>query len=318
MILSTIHFVLVVGIVVLVICALLSPLESLRWFAGWSDDEPEAKKPTSNDTNPGNPGQAEYIVWLSGIGSVPGETEDPYEVRFLSKLKARIPQAIIVDDAFAYSVRENPLAGKRVVDRAWRAARAGQAAGTAGVLLGTAIQLRNTLQVAVSADGRYGPIYNLGIAEAIGKRLTARGYLVPSRKPITLIGYSGGGQVAVGAARYLKSWLDAPITVISIGGVVSADPGLEVIEHLYHLQGQKDPIPGIGRVAFVGCWPFIAYSYWNQAVKADRVTVIPAGPVGHMAESGYFGAAHVDHTASLVCDLITEPPHVVHGSAAEH
>jgi hypothetical protein len=309
MILDTVHWLLVIAVAVLLVMALMSPLESLRWWAGWSDDElatsgPDPQAEPAKALPPR--GDERYVVWLSGIGSVPGQTEDPFEVAFLSQLRERIPNVVIVDDAFAYSVRDNPLAGKRMLDRVWRSARSGQTTGKPNLALGTAIQLRNTLQVAVSADGRYGPIYNLGLAEAIGKRLAARGYPLGSGKPITLIGYSGGGQVSVGAARYLKMWLDAPITVVSIGGVISADPGMQAVDHLYHLQGQKDPFPAAGKVAFVGRWPLVKYSHWNQAVSAGKVTTIATGPMGHMADSGYFGAQHVERTATIVSDLIKE------------
>jgi hypothetical protein len=307
MILSTLHILLLVALAVLVVLLLLSPLESLRWWAGWSAEDVAgaALAPPQTPVEP-RQGDERYVVWLSGIGSIPGQTEDPFEVRFLSELRQGVPNAVIVDDAFAYSVRDNPLAGKGVLDRAWRSARADQAAGKANAMLGTAIQLRNTLQVAVSADGRYGPIYNLGLAEAIGKRLAARGYPLGSGEPIVLIGYSGGGQVAVGAARYLKLWLQAPLTVISIGGVMSADPGLQAVDRLYHLQGEKDPVPGLGGAFFVGRWPFVKYSYWNRAVSAGKVTTIATGPMGHMAEPGYFGSEHLERTVSIVADLVNE------------
>lgn len=305
MILTTVHWLLLVALAVLVVLAVLSPLESLRWWAGWSDDEVAQSAPPSAAAAPQSD-NARYIVWLSGIGSVPGQTEDPFEVRFINELRQRMPDAVIVDDAFAYSVRDNPLAGKRAFDSVWRSARVSQADGKPNLLLASLIPLRNTLQVAVSADGRYGPIYNLGLAEAIVKRLRARGYPVGSGKPITLIGYSGGGQVAVGAARYLKMWLDAPIRVISIGGVIAADPGLQSVDHLYHLQGQKDPFPTMGKVVFVGRWPLLKYSYWNQAVSAGKVSTIPMGPMAHMAEAGYFGTEHVDTTASIVADVLKE------------
>ncbi|HET6314870.1 MAG TPA: hypothetical protein VFG86_00325 [Chloroflexota bacterium] len=305
MILGTLHILLIVGLVVLLVMLFLSPFESMRWWAGWSDDQVASAAPAKEPAAAADAqGDERYIVWLSGIGSIPGQTEDPFEVRFLSELRKRVPNAVIVDDAFAYSVRDNPLAGKRLLDRVWRTAHSDQAAGKANLLLGTTIQLRNTMQVAVSADGRYGPIYNLGLAEAIGKRLTAHGYPLDSGKPVVLIGYSGGGQVAVGSARFLKAWLHAPITVISIGGVISADPGLKAVDHLYHLQGGKDPIPGVGSAFFVGRWPLVKYSHWNQAASAGKVTTIPTGPMGHMAEPGYFGAGHLDKTVMIVADLV--------------
>jgi hypothetical protein len=39
MALGALHIVLLAGLAVLVVLLLLSPLESLRWWAGWSDDE---------------------------------------------------------------------------------------------------------------------------------------------------------------------------------------------------------------------------------------------------------------------------------------
>jgi hypothetical protein len=319
MILGTVHILLLAGLAVIVVLALVSPLESLRWWAGQSDEAaraaPQAAPPRSVPATLEN---ARWVVWLSGIGSVPGQTEDPFEVKFLQELRERVPNVVIVDDAFAYSVRDNPLAGKQVLDAVLRTARTDLEAGkTSRLVVGTTIQLRNTLQVAVSADGRYGPIYNLGLAEAVVKRLVARGYVVGGGEPVTLLGYSGGGQVSVGCARYLKQWLGAPITVISIGGVISSDAGLDSLDHLYHLQGGKDPMPGIGGVFFVGRWPMLKYSHWNHAVHEGRVTVIPTGPNGHMAESGYFGSPYIDHTATIVADLIKEIPDAEH-AAAQH
>jgi hypothetical protein len=306
MILSTLHLLLLTALVVVVVMALLAPLESLRWWAGWSDQEAQAAAPDAPTTPmPARRGDERYVVWLSGIGSVPGETEDPFEVRFLRELSARVPRVVIVDDAFAYSVRDNPLAGRRLIDPFFRRARQAQEAGRPPSLwLASLVQLRNTLQVAVSADARYGPIYNLGLAEGIGKRLLASGYPKGSGTPIYLLGYSGGGQIAVGSARYLKDWLNAPIEVVSIGGVISPDPGLDAVDHIYHLQGQKDPVPGIGSVAFPGRWPLLRYSAWNKTVAAGKVTVIPTGPMAHMAEPGYFGSGNVEKTAAIVANIL--------------
>jgi hypothetical protein len=244
-------------------------------------------------------------VWLSGIGSVPGRTQDPFEVRFLEELRQRIPLSFIVDDAFAYSVRENPLAGQRLVDSVWRSARSRQSSSaSSGLLLGSVIQLRNLLQVAVSADPRYGPIYNVGVAESIGKRLIAGGYPRQTAPRITLLGYSGGAQVAVGAAAYLVQWFGAPVDVISIGGVIADDPGMDAVDHVYQLMGERDPLPRIGSLVFVGRWGVIRYSHWNRAVAAGKVRALSAGPVQHMAQEGYFGSGHVERTAALVADLV--------------
>src|SRR6201999_4451186 len=123
--------------------------------------------------------------------------------------------------------------------------------------IGWLVNLRNIFQVAVSVDHRYGPFFNLGAAEGIVSALQAHGYRVGSGCPLVLIGYSGGAQVSLGTATYLASLVKAPIQVISIGGVMSADPGCYSIQHLYHLFGAADTMDRIGKIAFAGRWPLM-------------------------------------------------------------
>ena len=98
MILGTLHIVLLVGLGVLLVMLFLSPLESLRWWAGWSDDAVAEAAPVAPaaSTVAAHTGNERYVVWLSGIGSVPGQTEDPFEVRFLAALRQQVPNLVIV------------------------------------------------------------------------------------------------------------------------------------------------------------------------------------------------------------------------------
>ena len=59
---------------------------------------------------------ARWVVWLLGIGSVPGERRIQFEVQVPAGAARSGPNVVIVDDAFAYSVRDNPLAGKQLLD----------------------------------------------------------------------------------------------------------------------------------------------------------------------------------------------------------
>ena len=121
--------------------------------------------------------------------------------------------------------------------------------------VGALINLRNLFQVTVSVDHRYGPFFNLGQAENVRDALLAYGYRPGSGKGVFLIGYSGGGQVSLGLAAFLNRMLGSPVTVISVGGVMSSEPSCLQVEHLYHLWGTKDPIQSMGDLAFVGRWP---------------------------------------------------------------
>lgn len=285
----------------------LSPFEALGWWAGWYGDEvkeePETAIPAANASH--------FVVFLSGINNVSGEAFAEREVAFLRRLKRELADtgALLVDDIFPYSVTERALTGRRVFAWFWRWALRTKVSGPG--LAGLLINLRNLWQVAVSADSRYGPVYNQGSASMLLSGLLRHGYVPGSGVPVTLIGYSGGGQVAVGAAPHLKTMIRAPITVVSLGGVISADPGLLTLEHLYHLYGARDNVQRLGSIFFPGRWPFIP-SPWNSARKRGVVELIPMGPTDHTGPGGYLdeksflpdGRSHLDQTVETITRLI--------------
>jgi hypothetical protein len=112
------------------------------------------------------------------------------------------------------------------------------------------------------------------------------GYPLDSGVPITFIGYSGGGQMSCACAPFLKRALSAPINVISLGGVISANNNILKLEHLYHLVGEKDTVERIGPKMFPGRWKIFPLSYWNRAKRRGKITIIPMGPVGHQVPGG--------------------------------
>jgi hypothetical protein len=169
------------------------------------------------------------------------------------------------------------------------------------------------LQVAVSADPRYGPIYSLGVAQEIARSLARHGYRLGSQKPVCLIGFSGGGQVSVGCATYLSPLIDAPVKVISIGGVISDDPGINHVQHLTHFFGEKDPIQKAGEVLWPGRWPIMAQSDWNRAKARGKIDMVDLGPMAHNALGGYYDIRvslpnhqnYCEATAQAVSKVIT-------------
>jgi hypothetical protein len=183
-----------------------------------------------------------------------------------------------------------------------------------GALLYSLVMARNIMQVAVSSDRRYGPIYNYGVGRAIAQSLVRHGYRPDSVVPVVLLGVSGGGQVALGVAPAVRALLGAPVTVISLAGVLSDDPGIDSIEHLYHLQGSRDRVPLLGALLFPGRWPWIGHSSWNRARQAGLITTIDTGPMTHMGEREYLarravlpnGQRHVDHTVELIEGIFVE------------
>jgi pimeloyl-ACP methyl ester carboxylesterase len=150
------------------------------------------------------------------------------------------------------------------------------------------VNLRNVFQVLVSSDRRYGPIYSLGVGQECYRGLIRKGYHDGSDKPVFLIGWSGGGQISLGAATFLDEMVDGPLEVISVGGFMSSDPGLYSIRRLTHLYGTKDPLQGLGPKVFPGRWPISKTSAWNKAAAQGKITLVELGPFNHNVKQHYF------------------------------
>ena len=173
------------------------------------------------------------------------------------------------------------------------------------------INLRNIYQVLVSADHRYGPIFSQGAASAIEAALLKAGYAPGGGARIVIIGYSGGAQVAVGAAPFLKARLGASIDVISIGGVLASDRGIDAVDALHHVHGDRDRIEKIGAVMFAERWGAFANSRWNIAKRDGRLKLHKLTDIIHAGPDGYFGLpkrgdkSNNERTQEIVADILS-------------
>ena len=280
------------GLFLILIMAALSPFESLGWWAGWfgaSSPGPDARALEGGvGSEQVLPAADHYLVYLSGIGAIAGDYLFDAEVALLDELEAAIPGTLVLRDVFPYAMNNNGLTGQRFFASVWRWVKKSMLNGRVAFV--ALVVLRNLFQVAVSADRRFGPIYNYGTAQVILDSLLRHGYRVGGGKPVTLLGYSGGGQIAIGAATYLKAMIKGPLRIISLGGVIADDPGLDYIDHLYHLYGSKDPIQKVGAIAYAGRWPMLPYSPWNRAKAEGKISMIAIGPFKHNDPHGYFDA----------------------------
>ncbi|MCB0212068.1 MAG: hypothetical protein KDJ52_22185 [Anaerolineae bacterium] len=309
---DTLYTILLIILLWLLLSALSSPFEALGWWAGWYGGE-TLKLSDADPAHKAQPSPAcdisQYVVFLTGIAGVQQEIYLSNEREFLKRLAAAVPSAVIVDDIFPYSVTNRALTGQRIFAWFWRYTLWRKEHGGWGGFL---INIRNLFQVAVSADFRYGPMYNHGSAELILRGLRQHGYPIGSGRPIVIIGYSGGGQIALGAATYLKRQLKAPIRVIGLGGVMCSDVGLNAIEHLYYIRGTRDLVQQLGALFFAGRWPWLSGSYWNRAKEAGKITIITFDHMGHNGPGGYLddnshlddGQSHLDKTIATVTKIL--------------
>lgn len=280
--------------VALFVTAALSPIETLSWWAGWTEEEIEhIAEPEAGEHE-----NRRYIVYLSGVASISGRFVLPREKAFIRALKECTPDAVVISDVFPYSPSGLPLlAAPRTFERMWRGIQKIKLGGRAN-LLEALIRIRNIYQVMISADHRYGPIYNQGAASVIERELREAGYRPGGGAPVTIIGYSGGGQVAVGAAPFLTHRLKAPVDVISIGGVLASDPGLNFVRRLDHIVGDGDNVHRFGALMFPERWAAMAYSAWNAARREGRIVRHRLKGVIHAGARGYFGLVKFDGVAN--------------------
>lgn len=302
----------IIGIALL-LAGLLAPFEALGWWAGWYDGDrdtatlsvkPLAKPATEFKTS----SALHYIVYLDGIG----KSSFKYSARgakFLQRLETALPSdRVLIKNIIPYSVINLPLTIDRPLARFWqwieRNAR-----------LEVLVLLRNMFQVAVSVDSRYGAIYNRGTAQIIIDRLLSRGYQPGSGTLITLIGYSGGGQISLGAVPYLKKVLAAPIEVISLAGVISGNNEVAKVEHLYYLVGNQDRVARFTPWLFPRRWSIISWSNWNLAKSRGEISFISLGKVGHDSKNGPLdesailpnGYNHLEQTLAIILRILTRP-----------
>lgn len=281
--------------VILLISGTLSPIGTLVWWLSQEAENLGFKKDSAKQIQPSknqNVGTAKlncYIIFLTGVGDFSTNELTPGEEIFLNGLDHDHANCVIVRDVFPYSVANKGLGGERFLAPLWSFANKAEGwLGAANVL----IKVRNLWRFAISADERYGPVYNQGIASAIINRMNAAQPIPQNpRQPLKLIliGTSGGGQVALGATQYLDEWLDAQIVVVSVGGVFNGINGFDAANHVYHLWGSRDWVDNIGSIVFPSRWSLTFASPFNQALQQGDYQEIMTGYHEHDGSEGYFG-----------------------------
>jgi hypothetical protein len=317
---GTVATILVVG---LVLTLLAAPFDSLAWWAGLVRQDatrPVALAAPEAPTASPAPAPGPFVVFLSGVGTM-GRQIDAWEQRLTDHLAAGMGAAgdgtgVMVTGLFPFSASAQPLAERRRTGAFWRrlSRRRDERPGLLTALGEQFVNWRNLTQVLVSMDPRYGPIYNAGGARSLRAALVNHGYVPGGGAPVVLIGYSGGAQVCLGAATYLKPALAGPLTVISLGGAVGSDRGLESVARMYHLYGSADVEQKLPAALLPSRWPLARRSYWNRALADGRLRYVSLGDMGHTGPGGYLdpdssgpdGRSYLDVTAGAMVEIIEQ------------
>ena len=306
---------LIAGLGLLTISLFLAPIEALGWWAGWFGEGELGEAPkgpqSRNDYREIGAGKTaeRYVVYLDGIAKVGHGNYDDVS-GLLDRLSSGLPRSVVLGDILPYSVTNVELIQGRPFSRFWRRMLQFKLEGRRP-LLAFSINARNLLQVLVAADGRYAPIYGRGEARMIVAALLARGYRPASGTPVVIVGYSGGVQVGLVTAPFLKRALQAPITMISLAGVMASEPGMDELEHFHHLEAHSDKIPSWGRLMFPGRWSVMSYSYYNRLKRSGRYSSYEMGDMRHNGAGSYLddhvisdGISHQQATAERLIGII--------------
>ncbi len=268
--------------------ALLVPLEALGWWAGWYGDRIEPKihpeiseEPLSRPTD-----IVRYVVCFDGI-------ERALFQEFQRELTAALPDNIMLIGGLL------PLSARTT-------------AVVRGSFFAFMMSIRDLIVVAVSADPRYGRIYNQRTAQIIYNSLIGHGYRSDSQIPITVIGFGAGAQKAMAAIPDLKQALDTPIEVISVAGEIAGNNNAILVEHLYHLVGDKDIFERLIQILSPRRWKVFFLSYWNRAQHMGKISVVSLGPVAHIGRGGPLdgnkylpdGRTHLRQTLDIVSSIV--------------
>ncbi|TVP61433.1 MAG: hypothetical protein EA343_14280 [Nodularia sp. (in: Bacteria)] len=296
----------------LLIWGTFAPVGTVVWWLDRGAEKLEIrtrrlyKRVNDDDTNADLATESRcYIVFLTGVGDTSADQLSSGEEAFLDKLEQDQPQCLTVRNVFPYSAANQDIAGQKifeflenVVERAdgWLE------------LTQYLLELRNVWRMAISADNRYGSIYNQAIALSIAEQMENKQPIPSSsQQPIQLIlmGTSGGVQVALGAAPYLNEWLTVDITIVSFGGVFDGNEGFDAAQHIYHFRGERDLIENVGGIVFPARWQWTIGSPYNRARRQERYTVYSSGNHQHEGDEGYFGkeVAQDDGTTYLELTL---------------
>lgn len=286
---------LLLAVFILIIWGITSPVGTVVWWLGQGAETLGLKKnqslilPPNNDSNPAfQSSQINcYIVFLTGVGDFSANELTPGEEVFLDRIVESHPNCVAVEDVFPYSAENKGLGGQRLLSPVWHFANRNGGMGIASVL----IKIRNLWRFAISADPRYGSIYNQGIANAIIERMNGEQPISRQKSQpldIILVGTSGGVQVALGAAPYLNQWLDTKITIVSVGGVFNGRSGFQAAR-FYHLRGSRDWVEDLGGIVFPSRWLWNVSSQFNQARLQGHYSARSSGPHAHDGPEGYFG-----------------------------
>ncbi|MEO1003268.1 MAG: alpha/beta hydrolase [Cyanobacteria bacterium J06638_7] len=252
-----------------------------------------------------------FLVYLDGIHQVERD-HPPRVLRLLDEIERGLdPHTVLMKGLESYTVLPVKLAEDRGSAWLWRRLFALQEEHPRPwirFLAAFLVQANNVIKVGISSDRRYGPIASYLLALKIVHSLLPLGFVIGSHQQVVLLGYSGGGEMAMGVADYLQRLCRSPIRILTFCGVFSGNQQLARVEAIQMVVGSRDPVAAFGRLAYPGRLPLLPLSLWNQARRRGQVSRRRLVGMGHNGEHGPFSDRFRSALARCLLELIGSPP----------
>jgi hypothetical protein len=244
-----------------------------------------------------------FVVYLDGIHQST-EEHPPRVAALLAELGAQLPPGTeLIEGVQTYTISPAELAADAGSRWFWRRLFALQESHPnplVNAICGALVQANNVIKVGISADRRYGPILNYELALKVAKRLVEAGLRQGSGQRIVLLGYSGGGEMAMGMADMLQVLCRCPVQILTCCGVFSGNQRLDQVAGIAMVVGSRDPVAALGPLLFPGRSPLLPLSNWNKARLAGRVKRQVVAGMGHNGASGPFSPRHRAAVVALI------------------
>ncbi|MCS5690397.1 alpha/beta hydrolase [Cyanobium sp. FGCU-6] len=280
------------------IAGIYSLISQYAFWEGWLDGLPAPDQLFAPAADAGGeavegaaPPTRRYLIYLDGIHQSASD-HPPRITEFLDLLQSRLPQDTeLLRGLETYTVMPVSLQEDKGSRWFWQRLFALQESHPSPVVQGLCaalVQANNVIKVGISSDPRYGPILNYELALKIALRLSEAGYRPEAGAELVLLGYSGGGEMAMGVADYLRRLTRAPVRIITVCGVFSANQILDEVGAILTVVGSADPVAALGRLLYPGRLPWFRRSSWNRARQQGVVRRHVVGGMAHNGSRGPF------------------------------
>lgn len=294
------------GCVLVVVTALVgvySVMVDFVFWEGWVHGLPDPSRLFASGRHPSSD-HRHYLVYLDGIHQSE-ESHPPRVSEFLECLDREIPEdTLLVKGIEAYTITNAGLRTTTLGGWFWQrlfALQEHHANGLVRFICAFCVQANNVIKVGISSDRRYGPVMNYELALKIARRLDAIGFRPDHAARIVLVGYSGGGEMAIGTAEILQQLCRVRVQVITVCGVFSGNGALASVEDVAMVVGTRDPVAALGRIAYPGRLSLLPLTNWNRWQRRHQLQRYPIEGMNHNGASGPFSVAFRGAVVEAIC-----------------